>query len=192
MWYESKKSYEGIITTWSKTPFSIVHLCLVITSQAQYCAIYELKKENQMKVILHRIYLSEATHGLLTIDNVPICLTIELPWVGNQHTISCIPEGMYVLRNRYSSRFKEHIELLHVPNRSYILFHPANNAKRELRGCIAPVTELLAIGWGSQSRLAMDKLLNALQKPIAEKQITLTVQIATDQTIVQQIKKGKL
>ncbi|MDR0228938.1 MAG: DUF5675 family protein [Flavobacteriaceae bacterium] len=145
-----------------------------------------------MEIILHRMYLPTATHGLLTLNGLPICFTIELPYVGNQKQISCIPEGVYPLKNRYSARFKKHIEILNVPNRSYILFHPANNAPRELRGCIAPVTELLSVGWGSQSRLAMNKLLTVIQPFLDQQNAVLRVQEASEAIIIQLIKNRKL
>ncbi|MNU10310.1 hypothetical protein D3C72_2573910 [compost metagenome] len=39
-----------------------------------------------------------------------------------------------------------------------ILIHPANDAKKELLGCIAPVTHHTRIGKGTFSRKAMGKL----------------------------------
>ena len=117
---------------------------------------------------LHRTYLDKATHGFLWYKGELICYTLELPWVGNQKQLSCIPEGSYALQKRYSTRFKEHLEVLEVENRSLILFHPANNAQRELKGCIAPVSEFLAPGWGSKSRVAFEKL-KQLVFPLLEK-----------------------
>lgn len=144
------------------------------------------------KVCLQRVYLQEGTHSLLQVNGRNVSLAIELPWVGNQQSISCIPEGEYKLRNRYSPRFKEHIEVLDVPNRSYILFHPANNAKRDLRGCIAPVTAILNPGWGADSKIAMSKLLNTLKDKLPTGEVILTVQKATDEKVIQIIKNGKL
>lgn len=118
-------------------------------------------------LVLERVYGAVATHGRLTYKGLFVCYTLELPWVGNQKQLSCIPEGQYVLKRRYSERFKEHLEVLDVPNRTLILFHPANNAQRELQGCIAPVTEFLAPGWGSRSRVAFEKL-KALVFPLLE------------------------
>jgi hypothetical protein len=46
-----------------------------------------------------------------------------------------------------------------VVNRDLILFHPANDAKKELKGCIAPVTFITGIGKGSMSRKALKKLI---------------------------------
>ena len=48
--------------------------------------------------------------------------------------------------------------VVNVKGRDGILIHPANDAKKELRGCIAPVTTLPSPGKGSESRLANEKL----------------------------------
>lgn len=117
---------------------------------------------------LDRMYLKNATHGLLRFEENFVCYTLELPWVSNQKQISCIPEGRYLLKKRYSEQFKDHLEVLDVPNRSLILFHPANNAQRELKGCIAPVSQFLAPGWGSRSRIAFE-MIKKLVFPLLEK-----------------------
>jgi hypothetical protein len=78
--------------------------------------------------------------------------------MNNEKRVSCIPEGKYFIRKRYSQKFKWHLEVLDVENRSLILFHPANNALKELNGCIAPVTKLSGSGLGILSRKAFEKL----------------------------------
>lgn len=149
-------------------------------------------KNFSMKLILHRLYTPEATHGLLQLDGRNFCFVIELPWLANQRSISCIPEGTYRLQRRYSPRFKEHFEVLNVADRKAILIHPANNAQRDLKGCLAPVSQLLAPGWGSRSRIAMQKLSLVLQPALVSKEVVLTIQQATDDNIIQIIKKGQL
>jgi hypothetical protein len=111
-----------------------------------------------MGLVLTRIYFPEGTQGLLEWNGTLVCYTIELPWLGNQRRISCIPEGEYVLQKRFSPRFKWHLHLRNVPGRDLILIHPANDAKKELLGCIAPVTQHSGIGKGSSSRIALEKL----------------------------------
>ena len=59
-----------------------------------------------------------------------------------------------------------HIEIIGVENRSFILFHPANNALQELNGCIAPVTKLSGPGLGLMSRKAFEKLKTLVYKAI--------------------------
>lgn len=111
---------------------------------------------------IKRIYHPTATNGTLFLMGQELCKTIELPWKQNLKQISCIPEGLYRIRFRVSKKFSRHIELLQVPDRSLILVHPANNALKELRGCIAPVMELTAPGRGLRSKTALKLLLNSL------------------------------
>jgi len=87
-----------------------------------------------------------------------VCHTIELPWLHNQRNVSCIPEGRYELKKRVTQKRGQHLLVVNVKGRDGILFHPANDAKKELLGCIAPVTTLTGPGKGSQSRLANEKL----------------------------------
>jgi hypothetical protein len=111
-----------------------------------------------MVLFLTRTYFPEGTNGKLMCEGKLLCNTIELPWKNNEKRVSCIPEGRYFIRKRYSQKFKWHLEVVDVQNRSYILFHPANNALQELNGCIAPVTKLSGPGLGLMSRKAFEKL----------------------------------
>jgi hypothetical protein len=111
-----------------------------------------------MNLDLIRIYDPEGTNGTIQYEGQKVCCSIELPWLNNQRRISCIPEGRYELRRRFTEKRKHHLVVMNVPARSAILIHPANDAKKELLGCIAPVTELTGPGKGSQSRLANEKL----------------------------------
>ena len=62
------------------------------------------------------------------------------------------------------------MELVDVPNRKFILFHPANNAKKELNGCIAPVTKLSGPGLGLMSRKAFERLKAFVYKALDNKE----------------------
>jgi hypothetical protein len=120
-----------------------------------------------MVLVLHRNYFPKGTQGIIEWNGTIVCYTIELPWLQNQRQISCVPEGEYKLQKRYSKKYGWHIQLQNVENRDLILFHPANDALKELKGCIAPVTFITGIGKGSMSRKALKKLIeivfNALQ-----------------------------
>ena len=120
-----------------------------------------------MAFVLNRTYFPEGTQGVLEWNGTIVCYTIELPWLGNQKRISCIPEGEYVLQKRYSPKFQWHLHLKNVPGRDLILIHPANDAKMELLGCIAPVTQHTGIGKGSSSRKAIEKLKALVYKVMA-------------------------
>lgn len=112
-----------------------------------------------MELELKRVYHAKGTNGTMYHK---ICETIELPWLKNKRNLSCIPEGRYELKKRYTSKRGTHIMVMDVPGRSGILFHPANDAAKELLGCIAPVTAHTGYGKGSQSRLANKKLLTSV------------------------------
>ena len=131
-----------------------------------------------MVLVLNRIYFPEGTQGVLEWNGTIVCYTIELPWLGNQRRISCIPEGDYLLQLRFSPKFKWHFLLMNVPDRDLILIHPANDAKLELLGCIAPVTLHTGIGKGSASRKALARL-KALTKKAFEQneEVILKIQL---------------
>jgi hypothetical protein len=117
-----------------------------------------------MVLELTRTYFPNGTNGKLECKGKSICNTIELPWRENETRVSCIPEGKYFIKKRYSQKFQWHLEVLDVKNRSLILFHPANNALQELNGCIAPVTKLSGPGLGIMSRKAFITLKRLVYK----------------------------
>lgn len=108
-----------------------------------------------MELEMLRNYEPDGTNGELVLK---VCNTIELPWLQNQRNVSCIPEGRYELKKRVTQKRGQHLLVVNVKGRDGILFHPANDAKKELHGCIAPVTAITGPGKGSQSRLAKEKL----------------------------------
>ena len=120
-----------------------------------------------MEIHLTRTYFPEGCNGKLECEGKLICNTIELPWKNNETKVSCIPEGKYFIKKRYSKKFQWHLEIINVKNRSLILFHPANNALLELNGCIAPVTKLSGPGLGLMSRKALAKLKLLVYKALS-------------------------
>lgn len=63
------------------------------------------------------------------------CKSLELPWKNNNHNVSCIPEGEYKVRKRFSDKFGNHFHVMEVPNRAEILIH-SGNYYTQTRGCI--------------------------------------------------------
>lgn len=116
-----------------------------------------------MELEVIRSYYAGGTNGCLLAAGELICFTIELPWKENAAGRSCIPEGRYRLRRRWSRRFGRHWQLVAVPGRDLILLHAANNAQTELRGCIAPVSLVTAPGCGLSSRKALYRLHQLLE-----------------------------
>ena len=125
--------------------------------------------------MLYRTYAAAGVNGELFLKGVRLCYTIELPWNNNQRNRSCIPEGTYVLMKRWSPKYKWHLEVTSVPGRSLVLIHAANNAMKELRGCIAPVTLLNGEGKGSQSRMALEKLHRLVMPVVNKTTVLLTI-----------------
>lgn len=67
-------------------------------------------------------------------------LAIEKDWVENTKSLSCIPEGEYECRPRWSSKnapnYDWAYEITNVPGRTDVLIHIAN-WPHELEGCVA-------------------------------------------------------
>lgn len=80
-------------------------------------------------------YLDKYTFGVLLDENLPFCVTLELPWLENKRMISCIPEGHYYCKRVNSPKFGDTFEVMEVPERSHILFHKGNLAD-DTHGCI--------------------------------------------------------
>lgn len=142
-----------------------------------------------MELILKRKYHSKGTNGKLYYNGQLVCHTIELPWLHNRMNVSCIPEGIYQLVKRNTAKRGDHLALVNVSGRSGILIHPANNALKELRGCIAPVTTLDAPGIGSASRKATSKLESLLFGALDHgEEVLLNIQMDSEMKIIERVK----
>lgn len=115
-----------------------------------------MKKEQV--VHLQRTYGVHGTNGIISYQGRKICHTIELPWLNNTPRASCIPIGRYKLKKCNSPRHGEQIGIPAVLGREAILIHAANDAQRQLLGCIAPVTKLTGWGKGDDSQDALAEL----------------------------------
>ena len=83
---------------------------------------------------IDRKYYDDCTTGRLKYGGFQ-CLTLELPWLGNQPYISCIPHGMYRARKHVSPSNGNVIEVLNVWDRTHIQIHSGNYTS-QIRGCI--------------------------------------------------------
>lgn len=99
-----------------------------------------------MRVLIKRFdYDTEQTLGDFFVFNERngieyTCKTLELEWKNNERRVSCIPEGGYLVRKRWSKKYGSHFIVLqkdgnHVEGRSYILIHHGN-FNRDILGCI--------------------------------------------------------
>lgn len=116
---------------------------------------------------------TEVTLGKMIFPNGKTFCTIELPWKDNQRSISCIPDGNYVLRKRDSAivsrtskqRYQKGWEVTDVPNRTFIMIHIGNTVK-DFEGCIGVGTDYGVIGGHKgviNSRVAFDEFMEEME-----------------------------
>lgn len=105
-------------------------------------------------------------------EGLPICNSLELPWINNTPFISCVPGNIvYKMKRavRHKGKKTERIvwELIDVPGgRDRCQLHPANYIS-QLQGCIAPATywDMTAGGevMGCRSGAALDDMEEFLE-----------------------------
>jgi hypothetical protein len=142
-------------------------------------AFFFTLKRTLMELELERTYFPQGCNGSIYCGDTFICHTIELPWKDNERRTSCIPEGRYELQKRYSPKFKWHLLVKGVPARSVILIHPANDALKELKGCIAPVSTLTAQGKGLLSKNALTRLIAVVYCALKKEPVFITIKSVT-------------
>lgn len=70
-----------------------------------------------------------------------------------------------------------------VEGRSVILIHPANDALKELKGCIAPVSTLTGAGKGLLSKNALVRLTSVVYTAFQKEQtVFITIKSQTHDT----------
>ena len=116
-----------------------------------------------MVIELQRLYRDTWTDGLIFIKGILLCRSIELRWANNERNVSCVPEGVYPVAIIQHPKFGESLQVNSVKGRSGILVHVANDAQKELRGCIAPVFSLSGYGKGQHSKLALGYIIENLK-----------------------------
>ncbi len=99
-----------------------------------------------MQATLTRIATGDqGTFGVLRIGSFD-CWTAELPWRDNLRSLSCVPQGTYEVRPRYSAKYKRHLHVLDVPGRSVILIHCGNFAGDREQGYRTHSTGCILVG----------------------------------------------
>ena len=84
---------------------------------------------------INRIHQRDCTIGILNYGVSARAFTLELPYLDNKQSVSCIPAGYYVAKYRKSPSNGDVIELKNVPGRSYIQIHSGNYTS-QIEGCI--------------------------------------------------------
>ena len=109
-----------------------------------------MEEKKGKSITIKRIATSDAgTFGVVLDDNVPFCVSCELPFKDNQKNISSIPSGYFEAMRVDSPRFGNTFEVKggSLGDRTHILFHKGNSIK-DSRGCI-----LLAEGYGQKDHV---------------------------------------
>ena len=75
------------------------------------------------------------TFGVFRINKKVFCVTLEPRDEENEKRISSIPVQQYICKRILSPTFGETFEVLNVPGRSNVLFHPGNKVE-DTEGCI--------------------------------------------------------
>ena len=137
--------------------------------------------ENKI-TITRTINEDKQTLGVLKYKNFT-CFTLELPWKNNQNDVSCIPKGIYKVSKRNSSKYGEHLHILDVPNRTFILVHSGNYYK-QIQGCVLVGDSLIDLNKDkykdvTNSKKTLEKLLSILPNSnlILEIRYDLTIQL---------------
>lgn len=127
-----------------------------------------------MKLWLHRLYLDEATLGVLELEDGRRFWTLEDTWKGNGPD-SCVPEGRYMLERHAGARWKNTWALVggsvaHWPTEGYarsaVLIHAGNDTD-DTRGCVLVGMKAEITGLRAPEVYASGVAFNALLQALA-------------------------
>jgi hypothetical protein len=130
-----------------------------------------------VKLILIRKYKPDETQGLyLVMDGLTElfrCFCLELPYLNNEHNISCIPEGIYTVLKYSDTKHPNTFWIQNVPDRSGILIHLGNfvnGLKIDSEGCQLPCMSFADIdGNGTFDGMRPDLAMAGLNKFLPDK-----------------------
>jgi len=104
-----------------------------------------------------RSYLPIATIGYVDLPSKRL-QSLERPWLNNKVSVSCIPEGTYLVKRDRTGKH-QYYAIQNVPNRTFIEQHAANYVS-QLEGCqalgLTRMDDHISIG---SSELAMKDLM---------------------------------
>jgi len=91
------------------------------------------------KAVLTRLVNSGkyGAFGVITVNGIEKCVSLEPPELGNISLISCIPADIYDLEWFESSKYGRTLRVKNVPKRYNIEFH-WGNLLDDTEGCILP------------------------------------------------------
>ncbi len=104
----------------------------------------------------------DGTFGMLRINKVAFCWTLERAYLENRQYVSSIPPQQYKCKRVISSKFGETFQVENVSGRTKIRLHSANTMD-QLEGCIA-VGDRLGFRNGKQAVLNSRKTFARFMK----------------------------
>lgn len=102
-----------------------------------------------------------------------ICASLELPWLGNQTNMSCIPEGVYQVKPDVNSKGSFVFSLDNVEGRTEIDLHSGNTVL-DIQGCILPGSEF-GVLHGLPAVLSSRKAIEVLRKVVMNQPFVLEI-----------------
>jgi hypothetical protein len=114
-------------------------------------------------ILLRVSSTDKCTFGILKDErNIPFLVTLELPWLDNQHNVSCIPTGTYECFRENSPKHGIVFELRNVPDRQEVQVHIGNYPKDTL-GCILVGQKYTGEASIGESTLAFKTFMDKLE-----------------------------
>lgn len=104
----------------------------------------------------------EHTSGVFVLNQNPVSVCLERPWINNQKDISCIPLGSYPCRKiSPTDKFGYiHFAVDNVPGRENIRIHRGNTA-HDTEGCLLAARQFTPHGV-ILSEMALDDMIKIL------------------------------
>ena len=119
------------------------------------------------QVQLKRFECSDrGTAGILLVNDMFVCMTLERAWHLNTSNISCVPTGQYIAKGYRSSHHGPTFKIQDVPDRTGILFHKGNEIIHST-GCIllGQTVKVIQDKFSlASSTIAFDKFMRILQR----------------------------
>ena len=112
----------------------------------------------KLKLLRHN-YLPDRTLGVLLVDDLFFCYTLELPYIDNIKNVSAIPHGLYKIEKYKSKKHGKCFILPDVINRTGILIHKGNSPE-DTEGCILLGKSINDDDNLIDSKIALDSLLD--------------------------------
>jgi hypothetical protein len=125
-----------------------------------------------MELTLRRTHNLLHTPGILEVDGVEFCQTLEdREREKKVKGKTAIPIGRYKITITMSPRFKKRMPLLHnVPDFSGVRIHPGNTVDHT-EGCILVGQDTNALdAWLGSSRVTYEKLFAVIDKALKDKE----------------------